>query len=593
MNKGNLSVLIKALKVSIRTKGPLSIIVSIIGFGIAFLPALVAKELQKLTDSMQQLMVTDVKSPEKSIQIFTVLVLLFIVQAVFQFLQDYTQQLDRINTHKYIKKTIIKHKCEVKYKYVENYDKFQERIAFADSYAGFQVASSMQNIILLLQKAITFISVISILYTVNPFIVIVLLLTSIPAVIISYLQKDENYRHQTKWMEEGHLVIHYFFICSGEEAIQEVRHYGLFDYLKARWRSIADEYCGKKNKLTVKHVKYNSTADFLRNIVYIAVLLLTAHEIYKSPLIGLGTFTLVFTLSGKIQEVTAELFVGIAQFFNDIPYIKEFFYLDSLEKEEADFEAVPLENGGITFEHVDFTYPNSDTPVLQDINVKIKDGEKIAIVGENGSGKSTFISLLCGMFEPDRGVIKIGEKKLQEHLSEARNTMSVVFQDFGHYETTIRNNITISNKGRNASDEEILELLRETNSFEVIENQPKGLNEVLGSFSEKGNNLSGGQWQKISITRAAYRENAKIMILDEPTAALDPLAETQLYKDFAKITGDKTTILISHRLGITSVVDRILVFHNGKIVEDGKHAELMHLDGYYAKMYRAQAQWYE
>ncbi len=150
-----------------------------------------------------------------------------------------------------------------------------------------------------------------------------------------------------------------------------------------------------------------------------------------------------------------------------------------------------------------------------------------------------------------------------------------------------------TDKNHLADDDEIISLLRTIKVDDVVEEQPNGLDELVGSFSEKFNNLSGGQWQKISIARAAYRKDAKIMILDEPTAALDPIAEAQLYRNFTELTGDKTTILISHRLGITSLVDRILVFDNGHIVEDGDHKTLLAKDGLYAKMYRAQAQWYE
>ena len=138
-----------------------------------------------------------------------------------------------------------------------------------------------------------------------------------------------------------------------------------------------------------------------------------------------------------------------------------------------------------------------------------------------------------------------------------------------------------------------MELLRGIKLNDVIEEQPDGLEEIVGSFSSKANNLSGGQWQKISIARAAYRKDAKIMILDEPTSALDPIAEAQLYIYFASLTGDKTTILISHMLGIIAVVDRILVFKAGRIIEDGSYEELIEKNGYYAEMYNAQSQWYK
>ncbi|NLC18886.1 MAG: ABC transporter ATP-binding protein [Clostridiales bacterium] len=275
-----------------------------------------------------------------------------------------------------------------------------------------------------------------------------------------------------------------------------------------------------------------------------------------------------------------------------IPYLQEFFYLDSIERETGHNGQTEALDGNIEFENVSFTYPNTDSPALKDINVTIRKGEKIAVVGENGSGKSTFINLLCGMYDPTEGSIRLGGKDVKSNLSAVRNAISVVFQDFARYEASIRDNITVSDTERKASDDEIMELLRKIKVDDIVNEQKNGLDELVGSFSEKANNLSGGQWQKISIARAAYRSKARIMILDEPTAALDPMAEAQLYRNFASLTEGKTTILISHRLGIASIVDRILVFADGRIVEDGSHKELMRKNGYYARMYNAQAQWY-
>ena len=181
---------------------------------------------------------------------------------------------------------------------------------------------------------------------------------------------------------------------------------------------------------------------------------------------------------------------------------------------------------------------------------------------------------------------------MTEETGKIRNTISVVFQDFAHYEDSLRNNITVSSPDKGWDDASIHELLEKIHFDEVIQQQDLGLHSKIGSFSENSNNLSGGQWQKIAIARAAYRSEGHIMVLDEPTSALDPMAEAQLYQDFARLTGDKTTLLISHRLGITSVVDRILVFRDGAIVEDGTHKELMEKKGCYERMYKAQAKWY-
>ena len=589
-----LKTLFKALKISFQIKGIFSVLISLIGFPAALLPVLLADRMRALTDELQNLMGTS-GNTSHVLAIFSVLVGLYISQLIIAQLQSYAGGIDEINIQRYIQRTVMRHKCEVRYKYIENFDDFQKRIAFTQQHAGRTMARSIGSLITLLQRIIAFIAASSALWEISPFIVLILYITSIPAAILTYIQQDESFIWRAKWMEEGALAIHYYHMISGPfslDNVQEIRHFALFDYLKARWRALADEYVGKKNKITVKHVKYNTAADFLRSVVYMGILLITAYQIYQNPAVGLGAFTLVFVLSGQLQAVTGDTLTGIMVLAQDIPYMQEFFYLEALERESYDKKDIDIKTGDVFFENVNFAYPNTDIDVLKDITVNIKDGEKIAVVGENGSGKSTFINLLCGMFDPKSGYITIGGTDVSKEPAAARDAISVVFQDFAHYEASLRENITVSDKKRAASDDEIMELLKKINIDDVVEEQSNGLDELIGSFSDKGNNLSGGQWQKISIARAAYRQDAKIMILDEPTSALDPIAEAQLYRNFASLTGDKTTILISHRLGITAIVDRILVFKDGRIIEDGSHKQLMAQNGHYAEMYKAQSQWY-
>lgn len=592
MNK--IKILFKALVISIKIKGPLSIFVSLLGFPAALIPVWFAGQLRFLTDELQFLMGSG-GSASNALTIFGGLVGLYVAQMVISFLSQYVGSLDNIKTQTYINETIMRCKCNVRYKYIENHDDFTKRITFAEEHTGGTMAYSMGSIIHLLQLMVAFIAASVALWQVSPIIVVVLYITSLPAAILAYFQQDETFHSRAKWMEEGHLAITYYNLIAGANYLingqQEIRHGGLFGYLKKRWRTITDDYLDKKHKLTAKHVKYNIVADFLRSAVYVGILLIAAWEIYANPTIGLGVFALVYSLSGQLQSVTANTFVGIMTLAQNIPYMQEFFYLDELEKEPKD-DSTTINSGDIEIKNLDFSYPNSEREILKNINLTIKNGEKIAIVGENGSGKSTLISLICGMHQPKNGTCSIGGADVCAHPVSTRNAVSVVFQDFARYETSLKENITVSDKSRITSDDELMELLNKINISDVITEQPNGLNEQIGTFSDKSNNLSGGQWQKISIARAAYRQNAQIMILDEPTSALDPIAEAQLYKNFASLTGDKTTILISHRLGITAIVDRILVFKDGRIVEDGTHKELMDKDDVYAQMYRAQAQWY-
>jgi ABC-type multidrug transport system fused ATPase/permease subunit len=422
---------------------------------------------------------------------------------------------------------------------------------------------------------------------------VILAISCIPSVIISNRYQDAEYRQKTQWMTEGVMVMHLFSICFRPWRMKEVRCFGLYDYLKDIWRNKSLIYQKTRQELRGKYLGFNIFADILRIGVFIGALLIACHEIYKDPSVGLGVFMLVFSLSGQFQDVVTNISVKTMRFFEDITYMRDFFKLDDLEREPFEANAPVLDKLNITCENVTFAYPGSNRNAINGLSVDIKQGEKIAIVGENGSGKSTFVNMLLGFCEPQKGIITANGDDLQSRLTSVRRSISAVFQEFGHYDNTIRENICISNKERKASDTVLASLARKTGAYEFIETQPCGFDEMIGTFSAAGNNLSGGQWQKLALTRALYRDKAKMIILDEPTAALDPIAEASLYRDFAALTGDKTTILISHRLGITSVVDRILVFSEGRIVEDGSHAELMDKKGIYAAMYQAQAQWYQ
>lgn len=638
-------ILWKSFQLGLKVKTPVSMLVSVLAIPAALLPLLLSRQLQRITDllvavakggtaSQKALDSAGVVDNAGTVSLavvssaLIVLAVLFLLQQLSMFLTEYYMICDKHRTWLYIKEFVLKQVCNVQYSYIENRDDFIKRIEFADTYVVQEMCRNVQSIFSVLQQSVTFISISIALWAVHPALVIIVVVTAIPAAILSYKQSDDTFRHRAKWSEEGHLAIFYFHLCSSySKGMQEVRHYELFDYLKARWRAIADNYIYKKKQLTAKHLKVNLWADLFRSGVYLVILFLTAWELYQNPLLGVGIFTLVYTLSDKLQKATGNIFTQIMWFSTSLVYLQEFFSLEKLEMEDADDtgkapvaerkfitglaganevdvkenaaaegmqRAIMSEKGGkISFYKVSFSYPESDREVLHDITVSINPGEKIAIVGDNGSGKSTFISLLTGLFAPQKGDIEIDGRKMKDHKQKLRNQISVVFQDFAHYEASLRENITVSDEKRNLSDEELVKLAREAKVEDVIEEQAEGFGSLLGRLSQKGNDLSGGQWQKIALLRALYRNNTNIMILDEPTAALDPLAEAELYRNFSQITGDRTTLLISHRLGITKLVDRILVFRDGRIVEDGTHQELMQKKAHYYEMYQAQAAWYQ
>ncbi|MDR1328201.1 MAG: ABC transporter ATP-binding protein/permease [Oscillospiraceae bacterium] len=583
----------RALKVSIQARGAVSIIVSLIGFAAAFLPMLIAAQVRRLSDEAQALFGSGEAAAVGVLGAFAVLAALYVVQMLWNQLRGYFDTRDAQSVQMFIKERTIRAACNVKYKYIENFDDFKERIRFIDTQAGERVAQSVGTTITWLQNIITLISIITVLWAVDPLIVAILVLAIIPTVIIAYKFSEDVYYSTGFWILDYLMTCAYMFESTWQNSINEIRFFQCYPWLKRKFLFFNDRYIKTKNKVTRRHVFWNSIGDIFRSGVYIIILLITARQIFTNPAVGIGAFVLVFTMASQLQEVVTQILVTAAQFVSDAAYIRDFFYLDELDYEKRRRDAAPREKFDIEFSGVSFTYPNTEREVLHDLNVRIREGEKVAIVGENGSGKSTFVNLLCALYEPNSGAVTMGGEDIHANLSATRKTLSAVFQDFAKYEASIRENIVVSDSRRKDTDEQLRSLAERTGAWEFIEPQPEGLDEIVGSFSASGNNLSGGQWQKIALTRCAYREDAKIMVLDEPTAALDPLAEAELYRSFAELTGDRTTILISHRLGITQLVDRILVFDDGRIVEDGAHAELLAKGGLYAKMYRAQAQWYE
>ncbi|WP_246132385.1 ABC transporter ATP-binding protein [Paenibacillus hemerocallicola] len=251
----------------------------------------------------------------------------------------------------------------------------------------------------------------------------------------------------------------------------------------------------------------------------------------------------------------------------------------------------PGETGTIELSDVSYTYYGADEPALRDIRLTLRPGETVAIVGENGAGKSTLAKLLLGLYRPTCGKIAWDGTDYGD-LDPAllRRSVSAVFQDFVRYETTLRDNVGIGLPDEESADESIRRALRVAGA-DRLESMPGGLDARVGLVSEGGRQLSGGQWQRLAIARAAVRD-ARLLVLDEPTAALDPQHETELYRSFRELAKGRTVLFVSHRLGWARYADRIVVLRDGRIVEEGSHGMLMAAGGDYASMFRAQAEWY-
>lgn len=293
----------------------------------------------------------------------------------------------------------------------------------------------------------------------------------------------------------------------------------------------------------------------------------------------------------NLYEKSESLSYYISNRIEDILVVEEYFEIMSYHETTSNPQIIP-NTGDIKFENVSYTYPQSNIKALDNLNISIKSGEKIAIVGENGSGKTTFTNILLGLLTNFEGTVTIGSQKFSVTEPIPIKTAQALSQDFTMYQVSLKENILLDQQEK-YSDQSLKEILNMLGISDLIETLPKGIETSLGQIEDDGRELSKGQEQKIATARIIANSDTSIWVFDEPTAYLDPLSEIDMYKFLYKLSDRKTMLFISHRLGFAPMADRIIVFSHGKAVEVGTHEELVNLNGIYAQMYETQKLWYE
>jgi ABC-type multidrug transport system fused ATPase/permease subunit len=380
------------------------------------------------------------------------------------------------------------------------------------------------------------------------------------------------------------------------KAAAELRLFGLQNYLLTRHLRLFHELRDERLKLATQQLKGNLLSGLFQQFTYIAVVIAVVLQVAQGQL-SVGYFASYLAAAETFRYAILFLFMDAATLDHHLRYIGDL--LDYLELEEEDQQLGHLklllkEGPVIAFEKVCFAYPGSDHYVLEDINLTIRAGERVALVGENGAGKSTFARLLLGLYRPTSGRITLNGVDLSSiDPGWWRSYAAAVFQEYFRYELTARENIGFGNLSQLWEDLALAKAAEQSGANEVIATLPKGYESYLGrGFEESGQDLSSGQWQKLAMARAYLRE-ALVLVLDEPTAALDARAEVEVYRQFGEMAQGKSVLFISHRLGSARLADRIVVIKEGRITESGTHAELMARKGLYATLFSTQANWYQ
>ncbi len=447
----------------------------------------------------------------------------------------------------------------------------------------------------IVQNTLTLITYSGLLLKFSVWAVIILALTALPAFIAETRFAGTAFR-LFQWRSPETREQHYLeTLLAREDYAKEVKLYQLGQVLLERYCQIFDRFYHRDQTLTI----HRGIWSYLLGLISTATFYLAYAWIVKEAIsnqISLGDMTMYLMVFRQGQSTFANILSSIGGMYEDYLYLSILY--EFLEQQ------IPLAIGnaqqgtipgdGIRFENVYFTYPGSHEPALKGISFHLKPGTKLAIVGENGSGKTTLIKLLTRLYRPDSGRILLDGLDLQVwDLEILHRRFAVIFQDFVHYQFIVGENVGVgdiehlSDSGRWA----IASAKGMAKPF--IESLPQGYYSQLGRWFKSGIELSGGQWQKIALSRAFMREKADILILDEPTAAMDAEAEVQIFHHLSQLTPTQMVILISHRFSTVRMANQILVIQSGVVLEQGTHAELLNQNGRYATLFRLQAQGYQ
>jgi ATP-binding cassette subfamily B protein len=312
--------------------------------------------------------------------------------------------------------------------------------------------------------------------------------------------------------------------------------------------------------------------------------------------ITVGSLTFLIGSFQRSRGLITGLLLGTAGLYEQSLYLKDLFdFLEMKPRVASPLNSIPIFRpirDGFTFESVGFRYPDQERWAVRGVSFRIAAGERVALVGENGAGKTTLVKLLTRLYDPTEGRILLDGVDLRQYdIVSLRQSVGVIFQDFFRYDLTARENIAVGWIDAHRDQARIEESASKSLAAEVVEGLEHRYDHVLGRRFDGGANLSGGEWQKVALARA-YMRDAQVLVLDEPTAALDARAEFQVFQRFSELTAGRMAVLISHRFSTVRMADRILMLENGSVLEDGSHEDLLALKGRYAELFNFQAQGY-
>jgi len=447
----------------------------------------------------------------------------------------------------------------------------------------------------LAQNAISLLSYGALLWQFSPWAVTILLIAGVPSFIAEAKFSGQAFQ-LFRWRSPATRMQNYLeTVIAREDHAKEVKLFGLGPLLLGRYKRIYDKLYGEESSLAVRRDGWGFALGLIGVCAYYGAYAWVAVATVMAR-ITLGQMTMYLMLFRNGQGAVTAILSSVSGMYEDNLYLSTLYeYLETPVTPPAGVARQgPDPRDGIRFEHVSFTYPGADGPALHDINLHIRPGESLALVGENGAGKTTLIKLLTRLYAPTEGRILLDGLDLREWNEDAlRARIGVIFQDFARYQFTVGENIGVGDVRGFEDEARWREAAEKGMAAPFVETLPGQYNTQLGKWFREGRELSGGQWQKIALSRAFMRSEADILVLDEPTSAMDAGAEAEIFAHFRALMRDRIAILISHRFSTVRMADQIIVVDNGRIVERGDHAALMKVNGIYAHLFSLQARGYQ
>lgn len=454
----------------------------------------------------------------------------------------------------------------------------------------------MSMVLSQLQDLITILFLGAGLVAFEPWLLLILAVAVLPSFLSEAYFSRSSYSLVRSWTPQRRELDYLRYIGASVETAKEIKVFGLDKFLTGRFGKIADDYFKVNKALAIKRTIWGTLLQVLSVVAYYgAYLLIILRTIAGSLTVGDMTF-----LSGsfnRLQNQLQNLLSTFTRITESALYLQDYFdflaIVPSIRDRPEAIEAPGVIRKGITFDNVGFTYPGTDVWAVRHISFQLEPGEKLALVGENGAGKTTLVKLLARMYDPSEGRILLDGVDIRTFKIESyRRMIGVIFQDYVRFSFKAGENIAVGQIEDAANVDQVTHAAEKSLADPVIRNLPGGYEQMLGKRFAEGIDLSGGEWQKVALARA-YMRDAQIVILDEPTAALDARAEYEVFKRFAELTKGKTAVIISHRFSTVRMADRILVLKNGEKLELGTHEELLQANGLYAELFKLQAQGYK